>query len=1238
MNEEFSTPKKDKNLDHSTKSKKGRVNKNANKKKKNNSAEDKSPSPVEEKSKEDKKNFENIDNKNEKFGKSSSEEKVYCSIPCSTTNSRENNTEAILIKPLEGTNLENSEKIETTSSNKLSESSDDFRPISENINSNLIPTNNNNSSTNSNINRDYNSKRDININLNPCSINNSNKNSKNFKNVKNYKTKTPINKYVTINDDNEGKMSWRKGMGLNSQLGTLSNTQGVNCINVVNPVNGVNSLHNVSQLIKNETRSSTQCDGSCSKAKKNKELKFSENKEEAYVNNFVKNLLSQIVTNEVGANKGSQETKSPYNDCENEISETAIKGCSCVKEEKLIRGREIDASCTAFVGNNNSSFVKNSPKDSQFIKGVKIGANEQNVNLNISKPESIKNKKQSIAVQKGENLNSNDGKENFVAKKKNSKPLISPINKEYVNNYGSNEIDKKEEKFESGANSLLHNSRNSKFYNSDNECKIETINHEIIQNTNNSPKVSTSNNNNNNSNLPRVMVDNFSQTDLKKEKFSQQETADNQGNLTLSETIHSSTHDEEEKSKDIHNDNEENRKDVNNTTSTSLQKNHKKTNKETDNQSTATLTINPPFKQTNEKPKIFEIKSNSSTTTAHKSNKNELLGLRKGASEGNKPLANIMNNSIPKNKPTMKKEIFNNESQSCLNPVNVTLTSNPRNPNTNNLKKGNFQTRYHNSHNVNMNVDNEDEFSLENENEGRHTYPYKKYNKGYYSSFYNKRNKYYPYAFNNCNKFNNMDTGYMYTGNKEINNRPLYSRNFMDFSPHFNNFSNFNQMVPNSPMFNYGSQNIGGKLPEESPMMKESSIYNNYYIINSNVNISNINNNGVIDKIENGTTSVSISTKSDSSENYFNIKDSNINSNVIEYNKINKKDIDTPNANNHSDQSSLIANNYLKSNDQIKKSVISPITPRTGIFPTIGGLNPGNPLNQVNQFSPFTQFPMYYPGKGESNEDNHNSQISQNPNNNPNILNKIGNEIYPFIFHYRLHNDILDYSSRVTQAISYLKDIKLYIINFLEKKIKESLQENFMIDLYGSFATDLSIESSDIDITIKFENEKTETQIKENIEKLCVSFNNLKLFETVTPITSASVPVIKILINPLKVLEEDSEEMNIYNKLKNIDIFTNYKFDVDELLKVKVDLTFIQLNQSSKNYNIHQSTKNSLEWAKKALSIHPEIKPIIHVLKRYLQIKKLNSSFNGKKIYFLFFRRIILFFFIPCNHCLLKIS
>lgn len=90
-------------------------------------------------------------------------------------------------------------------------------------------------------------------------------------------------------------------------------------------------------------------------------------------------------------------------------------------------------------------------------------------------------------------------------------------------------------------------------------------------------------------------------------------------------------------------------------------------------------------------------------------------------------------------------------------------------------------------------------------------------------------------------------------------------------------------------------------------------------------------------------------------------------------------------------------------------------------------------------------------------------------------------------------------------------------------------------------------------------------------------------------------------------MSPESEERKRYEEFLKTDIYRNYKFDINELHRIKVDLTFLDFKQ-----NKFQTTKNSLEWAKYTLSIYPEIKPIIHVLKRFLQSRKLNSSFNGK--------------------------
>lgn len=93
-------------------------------------------------------------------------------------------------------------------------------------------------------------------------------------------------------------------------------------------------------------------------------------------------------------------------------------------------------------------------------------------------------------------------------------------------------------------------------------------------------------------------------------------------------------------------------------------------------------------------------------------------------------------------------------------------------------------------------------------------------------------------------------------------------------------------------------------------------------------------------------------------------------------------------------------------------------------------------------------------------------------------------------------------------------------------------------------------------------------------------------------------------------LPKESEELEQFESLKNSEIFKTYKYDINELLKIKVDLTFSEPAQKPRV----DSNKKSVDWAKEMLEKYPEIKPIVHVLKRYLQIKKLNSSFNGNLI------------------------
>ena len=168
--------------------------------------------------------------------------------------------------------------------------------------------------------------------------------------------------------------------------------------------------------------------------------------------------------------------------------------------------------------------------------------------------------------------------------------------------------------------------------------------------------------------------------------------------------------------------------------------------------------------------------------------------------------------------------------------------------------------------------------------------------------------------------------------------------------------------------------------------------------------------------------------------------------------------------------------------------------------------------------------------------------------------------------------------------------------------------------MYGSFATGLSIEASDIDIKIRLI-----TDGKENLEKF---FHKLlgelvkeKKYESIVPISTASVPVIKLVINLDKYFEteeigeenlnENFEMKNAVKVLKSSPQYKGYQFNIEELNKIKVDITFIS------STNEKSSNTTSVEYAKEKIEAFPEIQVILRVMKRFFYTKRMNNSFNG---------------------------
>ena len=241
-------------------------------------------------------------------------------------------------------------------------------------------------------------------------------------------------------------------------------------------------------------------------------------------------------------------------------------------------------------------------------------------------------------------------------------------------------------------------------------------------------------------------------------------------------------------------------------------------------------------------------------------------------------------------------------------------------------------------------------------------------------------------------------------------------------------------------------------------------------------------------------------------------------------------------------------------------------------------------------------------------------------------------------FFDKLHNDIIKYESKVISLLNHGMKIQDFCITEIKRLIQETLDfsNDYTIEVYGSYATGLMIEASDIDIKIKL-NKETKTDLNSFFKKVCEKLENENKFDEINPIETASVPVIKLLLSKEKFIKGKTELENGYKQFKESSLFKHYLFNIDELTKIKIDVTFIlsNHNNSNNNNNIKEETNNnnintenitniihdhdksmgseisSVSYVKEQITKYPEIKFILRVLKRYFYYKKMNTAFLG---------------------------
>ena len=236
-------------------------------------------------------------------------------------------------------------------------------------------------------------------------------------------------------------------------------------------------------------------------------------------------------------------------------------------------------------------------------------------------------------------------------------------------------------------------------------------------------------------------------------------------------------------------------------------------------------------------------------------------------------------------------------------------------------------------------------------------------------------------------------------------------------------------------------------------------------------------------------------------------------------------------------------------------------------------------------------------------------------------------------FYEKLHNSILKNEKKVNMILQHLSIYKNYVIEEIKQIINKTYENNFInysIDMYGSYTTGLMIEASDVDINVKLcciKKEEFSNYFTSLYEKLISE----KKFEKIIPISTASVPVIKLIIDIEKFIKNKDDLESEFNKFKQQNFFKNYIFDKNELTQIRVDITFIvkyktqNLIESEKNKEILNKIENdkikidnninkdisNVIYIKEQLEKYPEIKPILILLKRFFYVKNMNTSFEG---------------------------
>jgi len=220
---------------------------------------------------------------------------------------------------------------------------------------------------------------------------------------------------------------------------------------------------------------------------------------------------------------------------------------------------------------------------------------------------------------------------------------------------------------------------------------------------------------------------------------------------------------------------------------------------------------------------------------------------------------------------------------------------------------------------------------------------------------------------------------------------------------------------------------------------------------------------------------------------------------------------------------------------------------------------------------------------------------------NNNIINIQNNIIYQeniFMLNNKLHNNIIEYNIDLEEALVIQRKIKEEITNYFSSLINKLFKDS-TLSAYGSSLYKLDIDNSDLDLSISSESNISLSDLNDYL----LENNDNNKFIKINAILSASVPIIKLEIDYLKMNNNVINEL--YESLKNTKYYKIYYKSNNENKNANY------MNIINIDISLNSANNLQLQFIKDTLIKYPEIKYLIKILKKLLQLKQMNNSYKG---------------------------